>query len=298
MSRLVALIAALALAAAGCSGGPSLEGISVKEGKHPSLTVPKNFAVDQTTTKVLQAGKGAKAKSGDTLKVDYVAVNGRTGKEFDSSFKTGQPWTIQLTKAKALPGFLTALKGQRVGTRLIAAIPPIDGLASERPEIGLKKSDTMVVYFDIRSKLAMKASGKRQALPADVPEVVERGGKPIGFRKTPSTPATLTASSAHVVIQGTGAKVPKDGTVVAHYLGQEFPDGAVFDQSWTRGAPATFPLSSVVKCWKDLLPGVSVGSRVVLECTAADAYGDNPPAGSQIKPGEALLFVVDVLEAS
>jgi FKBP-type peptidyl-prolyl cis-trans isomerase len=42
---------------------------------------------------------------------------------------------------------------------------------------------------------------------------------------------------------------------------------------------------------------VPIGSRVVLECTAADAYGDAPQPGGKIKPGDALLFVVDVLDA-
>ena len=141
------------------------------------------------------------------------------------------------------------------------------------------------------------ATGKKQALPADVPALVVSAGRPTGFKKTASTPANLSESSAHIVIQGDGAKVPKNGTVVAHYLGQVFPQGAVFDASWDRGAPVTFPLASVIKCWQNLLPGVPIGSRVVLECTAADAYGDSPQPGGKIKPGDALLFVVDVLDA-
>jgi FKBP-type peptidyl-prolyl cis-trans isomerase len=163
--------------------------------------------------------------------------------------------------------------------------------------VGLKKSDTMVFYLNVLDKVGKVANGKKQALPADVPTVVVEGGRPTGFKETASTPATLTRSSAHIAIKGDGAKVPKGGTVVAHYLGQVFPQGAVFDASWDRGAPATFPLGSVIKCWQNLLPGVPVGSRVVLECTAADAYGDSPQPGGKIKPGDALLFVVDVLDA-
>ena len=155
----------------------------------------------------------------------------------------------------------------------------------------------MVFYLNILEKVGKAATGKKQALPADVPAVVVEDGRPTGFKKTASTPASLAESSAHIAIEGSGAKVPKGGTVVAHYLGQVYPQGAVFDASWDRGAPATFPLDSVIKCWQELLPGVPIGSRVVLECTADDAYGDSPQPGGKIKPGDALLFVVDVLDA-
>ncbi len=294
-----ALVLTLVLAVAGCSGGSPLDELSVSgEARTPKVTVPENFSVEKTTTKVLKQGTGGKLARGDLAKVAYVAYNGRTGKQFDTSYADGRmPLTVELTKDKALAGFIKALEGQRIGTRLLAAIPPIDGLGQEQAEVGLKKSDTMVFYLRIVEKVSKAASGEEQALPADVPTVVVKGGRPAGFEKTASTPATLTESEAHIVIRGTGAKVPKGGTVVAHYLGQVYPQGDVFDASWDRGAPATFPLTGVIPCWQNLLAGVPVGSRVVLECSAADAYRDSPPPGSKIKPGDALLFVVDVLDA-
>jgi FKBP-type peptidyl-prolyl cis-trans isomerase len=298
LSKSTVLVLTFVLAAAGCSGGSALDKVSVgATAGAPKVTIPENFSVDKTTTKVIKQGSGDKLATGDLAKIAFVAYNGRTGKQFDTSYGGRTPLTIDLTKDKSLAGFVKALKGQRVGTRLLAAIPPIDGFGAARPEVGLKKSDTMVFYLNVLDKVGKVATGKKQALPAAVPTVVVAGGRPTGFKKTASTPATLTQSSAHIAIKGDGAKVPKGGTVVAHYLGQVFPQGAVFDTSWDRGAPATFPLGSVIKCWQNLLPGVPVGSRVVLECTAADAYGDSPQPGGKIKPGDALLFVVDVLDA-
>jgi len=298
LSKSSALALTLVLAVAGCTGGSPLDKVSVAAtAGAPRVTVPENFSVDETTTKVIKQGSGDKLAAGDLAKIAFVAYNGRTGKQFDTSYGGHTPLTIDLTKDKSLAGFIKALKGQRVGARLLAAIPPIDGFGAARPEVGLDKADTMVFYLNILGKVGKTAAGKKQALPADVPTVVVEDGRPTGFKRTASTPATLTASSAHIAIKGDGAKVPKGGTVVAHYLGQVFPQGAVFDASWDRGAPATFPLGSVIKCWQNLLPGVPIGSRVVLECTAADAYGDSPQPGGKIKPGDALLFVVDVLDA-
>ena len=298
MPKLISVIVLAALTLAGCGGGPSLDKVTVSgTGKATTVTVPKKFAVDKSVTKVLKQGTGAAVKAGDSVKVNYIAVNGRTGKVFDDSYKTGMPYTVQLTKDKALPGFIKALTGNKVGARVLTAVAPIDGFATDRSELDLLKSDTMVFYFAIESKAPIKATGKAVALPADVPSIVLQGGEPAGFKKTASTPASLGAASAHVTIQGSGAKVAKGGTVVAQYVGQVYPDGAVFDSSWKRGEPATFSLQQVIPCWQNLLPGVRVGSRVVLECPASDAYGDSPPQGSNIKAGDSLLFAVDVLDA-
>jgi peptidylprolyl isomerase len=296
--RSFALALTLCLGLTGCASGPSLDDVKVRtSSKSVALTVPKNYAVDQTIVKVLSKGHGELVRADDTVKVDYSAYNGRTGRRFDSSFESDQPMRVTLAKQQALPGFITALKGQRVGARILAAVPPINGFGADRPELGLRKSDSMVVYFHVLSKIPLKAHGKAKSLPGYVPAPRIKNGHPIGFTKTASTPATLGASSAHVVIQGTGRKVSPGGSVLAHYLGQGYPDGAVFDGSWERGAPAPFQLDGVIDCWKKLLPGVRVGSRVILLCTAADAYGDSPPQGSTTKPGDSLMFVVDVLDA-
>jgi peptidylprolyl isomerase len=296
--KLISVVLLAALALTGCSDEPALDGVTVNgSGKSTTVTVPKGFETTKSVTKVLTKGSGAAVKTGDSVKVNYIAVNGRTGKVFDSSYKTGTPYTVQLSKDKALPGFIKALNGQKVGARLLTAVAPIDGFATDRAELDLLKSDTMVFYFDIAGKTPNRATGKAVALPADVPSLVLKSGEPAGFKKTASTPPTLAAASAHVVVRGAGAKVPKGGTVVAHYVGQVYPDGAVFDSSWQRGEPATFQLTGVIPCWTNLLPGQTIGSRVVLECPAADAYGDSPPQGSNIKAGDSLLFAVDILDA-
>ena len=227
-----------------------------------------------------------------------MAYNGRTGKQFDTSYGGRTPLTVDLTKDKSLAGFIKALEGQRVGARLLAAIPPIDGFGAARPEVGLNKSDTMVFYLNILEKVGKAATGKKQALPADVPAVVVEGGRPTGFKKTASTPATLTRVAARTSrSRATAPRCPRAA-----------PSSRTTSARCTRRAPSSTRRgtaarrrrsrsSSVIKCWQNLLPGVPIGSRVVLECTAADAYGDSPPPGGKIKPGDALLFVVDVLDA-
>ena len=104
-------------------------------------------------------------------------------------------------------------------------------------------------------------------------------------------PELLIADSA----VGTGAQVAAGDTVTAHYAGYGAATGALFDASWKRGAPATFPLGQVIAGWQQGLVGMKVGGRRVLVIPAELGYGQNPPPGSGIQAGETLIFVVDLV---
>lgn len=99
------------------------------------------------------------------------------------------------------------------------------------------------------------------------------------------------------VVAGSGDEVPAGATVTVEYCGVGLDSGAVFDSSWARGTPATFPLSGVIAGWQEGIPGMTPGSRRLLVIPADLAYGDAPPPGSGILPGETLVFVVDLISS-
>ena len=80
-----------------------------------------------------------------------------------------------------------------------------------------------------------------------------------------------------------------------HYLGVEYETGEEFDSSWNRGQSAKFPLPNLIPAWQQGIPGMKVGGRRQLVIPAHLGYGDRG-AGGVIKPGETLIFVVDLLE--
>jgi peptidylprolyl isomerase len=98
--------------------------------------------------------------------------------------------------------------------------------------------------------------------------------------------------------EGDGAEAKAGDTVSAHYVGVAHSTGEEFDASWNRGQPLDFRLGEgqVIKGWDDGIVGMKVGGRRKLVIPAALAYGDRG-AGGAIKPGEALIFVVDLVEA-
>ena len=96
---------------------------------------------------------------------------------------------------------------------------------------------------------------------------------------------------------GDGAEARAGDSISAHYVGVAQSTGEEFDASWGRGAPLDFTLGrgQVIKGWDDGIVGMKVGGRRKLVIPAALAYGDRG-AGGLITPGEALIFVVDLVD--
>lgn len=98
------------------------------------------------------------------------------------------------------------------------------------------------------------------------------------------------------LVDGSGAEVKISDTLLVNYLGLGGGTGQIFDSSYSRGEPADFPLNAVISGWQTGLTGMKSGGRRILIIPAAQAYGNNPPPGTGILPGETLVFVVDLLD--
>ena len=94
---------------------------------------------------------------------------------------------------------------------------------------------------------------------------------------------------------GTGAEAQAGQMVTVHYTGW-LTDGQKFDSSKDRNDPFVFPLGQgmVIKGWDQGVVGMKVGGRRQLTIPPHLGYGDRG-AGGVIKPGETLIFVVDLL---
>jgi peptidylprolyl isomerase len=99
------------------------------------------------------------------------------------------------------------------------------------------------------------------------------------------------------VTPGDGAEAKAGSTVSAHYVGVAHSTGEEFDASWNRGAPLDFRLGvgQVIPGWDQGITGMRVGGRRKLVIPPHLAYGDRG-AGAAIKPGETLIFVVDLVD--
>jgi FKBP-type peptidyl-prolyl cis-trans isomerase FkpA len=135
-----------------------------------------------------------------------------------------------------------------------------------------------------------------QARSAAAAEVEKKAGVEYLANAAAEPGAKKTASGAIVqtIREGSGPTPTADDTVKVHYVGT-LTDGRVFDSSVARGAPATFPLSGVIKCWTEGVQQIKVGGKSRLVCPSDIAYGQRG-SGPLIKPGATLVFEVELLE--
>ena len=110
----------------------------------------------------------------------------------------------------------------------------------------------------------------------------------------PEPPSDLVATD---ITEGDGAEAKSGDTVSVHYVGVAHSTGEEFDASYNRGTPLQFRLGTgqVISGWDQGVQGMKVGGRRRLVIPPHLAYGDRG-AGGVIKPGETLIFVVDLID--
>lgn len=126
--------------------------------------------------------------------------------------------------------------------------------------------------------------------------VADRAAKEV-FSKEDLAAKTYTETfdsglKIEVLHQGEGPKPEKGQNVSVHYRGYTL-DGKIFDESFKRGQPITFPvgMGRVIKGWDQGIMQLNLGTRALLYLPASIAYGDRG-AGADIPPGATLVFDV------
>ena len=131
------------------------------------------------------------------------------------------------------------------------------------------------------------------SLTADQVEV--KGGITQAPQITFPTPSSASELTTKDVVVGTGATVKAGDTITFSYTGVGALSGKVFDSSWERGQPLTYPLTGLITGWQQGIPGMKVGGRRILVIPGDLAYGPNPPTPA-IAPNETLVFVMDIVK--
>jgi len=311
MRRIVALfvlplIAGLALVGCG-SSKPASPNASVTAtgsfGASPKVTIPKEKASSTLAVKTLVQGKGAAITKSNLFLSNFTIYvwSGKTNKLLDSTYSSAP----QVLPASLLPGIQSAVTGKKLGSRVLAVIPPKEGYGtSGNSELGVKGTDTLVFVIDLIQKYNTGTVGATGAQTSSGGGSLPTVSKATGKAPTITIPKNTTAPTkleTKTLIQGTGATVAKGQDVVAQYTGVNWRTGKVFDSSWSRSLPYSFKIganpSQVIKGWDLGLVGQKVGSRVLLVIPPADAYGKTGQSQAGIKGTDDLVFVVDIVGA-
>ena len=174
-SRLLALLLAAAAFAAGCGGSDDFKSSSSDSSssassqtppkdnsdpgdpnakpdpalkKKPKVKIPDGAPPAQLQVRDIIKGKGPEAVLGSQMKVQYVGVAFSTRKEFDSSWKTGKPFDVQLGAGGVIPGWDQGLIGIREGGRRELIIPPDLAYGPQGQPPKIKPNETLVFVID------------------------------------------------------------------------------------------------------------------------------------------------------
>lgn len=308
MRRLVAgIVLPVLLLTAACGGGEDAPSepkagtladvtVSGPTGTAPEVDFNAPLRFEKTQSEIVDEGpgNGPAVKPTSVVTVDYVGINARDGAEFDSSWERGKPATFQLDQV--ITGFSKGLVGAHAGDRVLIGVTSKDGYDPTGNGSSIVEGDSLVFVVDVRD-----VAGAPKPLPqSQLPElVVGKDGNPETFKARPNTPDTVPALGSYVVKQGDGPAVTSGQTITVEYLGQIFPDGTVFDESYSRKQPVSFPIGTggVIAGWDQGLVGKKVGSRVILAIPSDLGYGA-AGSGSKIPPNSDLIFVVDIVKAA
>ncbi|WP_261167189.1 FKBP-type peptidyl-prolyl cis-trans isomerase [Microbacterium sp. Marseille-Q6965] len=125
------------------AGVPSV--VRTTEGR-PGITVPDAEAPQELVVQTLLQGDGAEIGEGDTAIVQYTGVTWDDKTVFDSSWDSGA--LLRATGDGVIPGFWQAVEGQKVGSQVLAVIPPELGYG-EQGSGRIPANSTLVFVIDI-----------------------------------------------------------------------------------------------------------------------------------------------------
>lgn len=111
--------------------------------------------------------------------------------------------------------------------------------------------------------------------------------------KQDSVQTTASGLQYKVITMGTGEKPQPTDRVKVDYEGRLI-DGTVFDSSYKRGKPATFPVNQVIPGWTEALSMMPVGSKWEVYIPQTLGYGDREQ--QKIPPFSCLVFTVELHE--
>jgi FKBP-type peptidyl-prolyl cis-trans isomerase len=271
-------------------------------GKAPTVTIPAKTGSGALYTKTLIQGTGPALTTSQSLLGNFVLYvwSGKTHKLIGSTYSDGVP---TLFTGSLLPGLETALEGQKVGSRVLAVIPPADAFgAAGNSSIGVGPTDTVVFVVDMVKSFANSAGvpGTQTSNGGGTLPTVTAGAAGKGPTITiPSTAAPKTLQ-VKTLIKGTGPVVKKGQYLVVQYTGVNYRTKKVFDSSWSRSEPFATVIGEgqVIPGWDTGLVGQTVGSRVMLVIPPKDGYGSAGSSSAGIKGTDTLVFAVDIISAS
>lgn len=166
--------------------------------------------------------------------------------------------------------------------------------------IDLIKGNKVVIADSVKVKIIedfqMEHQKKQEEQAAKQAEENKKAGQEFLDKNKSKAGVKVTASGLQyeVIKEGTGKAPTLNSKVTVHYEGK-LVDGKIFDSSYERNEPITFPLNGVIQGWQEGLQLMKEGSTYMLYIPSALGYGER--GAGQVIPGNAtLIFKVELIK--
>ncbi|GAA1758248.1 FKBP-type peptidyl-prolyl cis-trans isomerase [Agromyces humatus] len=303
----IALASAAALLLAGCAGGATppeasdtpaaVECMDVATGAlSEGVNVEGEFAGSPTATfttpveatglerTIAIEGDGDETVAGDPINVVVTAFSGTSGETVFS-----QPTTITAGDEAIFEAFRAGIDCVPLGSRTVT-VAPAETLYGDtgNESIGVAPGETLVIVMDV---VEVQEPLTPSEWTENVPEV-EFGAEGESPTVTIPDAEPSTELQMHVIEEGDGDTVQAGDSVTLQYKGISWDTGEVFDESYARGEPATFPTDGVIQGFGAALVGQKVGTKLIVTIPPEYAYGTDPAAHEL--GGQTLVFLVEI----
>lgn len=105
---------------------------------------------------------------------------------------------------------------------------------------------------------------------------------------------TASGLQYKIIEPGKGESPTESDRVTVDYEGK-LTDGTVFDSSYKRGKPVTFPVNGVIKGWQEALQMMKPGATWEVVIPGDLAYGKMGMPGTPIGPNATLIFKIHLI---
>lgn len=226
----------------------------------------------------LIVGTGPAAEPGATLLIDYVGQRFASGEQFEST--AGQPpRSIRLGSNQVIQGWEQGLIGMQEGGRRELVVPADLAYGSQGTAV-VSPNEALVYVINL-----VKVVSPVDAV--DIPVVAVEPG--------------LSPTELGIVdeLVGGGALAIDGSAVSVRYVLLSATTGQQVYSGWETGLISQFTLGTheVVAGLEQGIAGMKTGGRRRLEVPADLAYGDAGSPGGEVLPGEAVVYLVELVSA-
>ena len=226
---------------------------------------------------------GALVTPTDIVDMEFEIRLVEDGRRIESSYVDPAPARLPVTQL--FPGWQEAIQLMRPGDDFVFQMTPAIAFGEEAAAAGRVPPDNVVMRVELMTVIIPEVSDAA-AWEAHTPWDSE------------SADVVKSENGVEYIVLETGdasGAMPTTSDTVEVYYEGRLTTGETFDSAYARGQSIEFGVTGVIPGWTATLQKMRPGDRWLVYIPADQAYGNSPRPGGLIKPGDDLIFEMQLV---